>query len=435
MGVVMRWTVMIGVFGLGLFPSLLQAGPASRPTSRPAAEFQSVRVKTGTPRRATSRKVHVVNPAARTVVVKSASRPAKAPTSKSTSRQAPDVRTKPTSRRTEPPVRRVKVVVPMRPPERRKVVVQRPAPRKRLLAPARLTKLRGPFVSGWLSFTLSNKDDIWLDGQHLGRGVITYLRLLPGVHRVKLVHRGYGSLEIPVQVVANRHVVVMRKGKRVGTRRSRWERSDASVRIYDEKGKPQEKVVMPGRFCIRKKVCPVLMPGDELYVQADGRYVIVSSKMATRSTRSYRKRPGDGFLTLYSYPPGALFLNKKLVAMAPVAKLPVRPGKYRMRVKNGYLNMEWNGWLVIKEGKEVRKVVLTTPYRKVGAPGVSANIVVRSKQPARIFVDGLYRGWTPAHVLPSTPGKHVVTLRYPNGRVWTSRLTLWQGQLEIVDGP
>ncbi|TNE48408.1 MAG: hypothetical protein EP343_16225 [Deltaproteobacteria bacterium] len=431
----MRWTWMMGAFGLGLFPSLLLAGPASRPTSRPAAASRPVRVGAVVPRQATSLKVRVVRPAARTVWVKSASKPAKVPTSKPTTRRAPVVRTKPTPRRVEPPSRRVKVVVPMRPPERRKLVVQRPAPRKRWVAPARLPKLRGPFVSGWLSFTLSKKDDIWLDGQHLGRGVIAYLRLLPGAHRVKVIHKTYGVLEIPVQVVANRHVVVMRKGRRVGTRRSRWERSNAFVRTYDVKGKPQEKVVIPGRFCIRKKVCPVLMPGDELYVQADGRYVIVSSKMATRSTQSYRKRPGDGFLTLYSYPPGALFLNKKLVAMAPVAKLPVRPGKYKMRVKNGYLNMEWSGWLVVKEGKEVRKVVLTTPSHKVGAPGVSANIVVRSKQPARIFVDGLYRGWTPARVLPSTPGKHVVTLQYPNGTVWTSRFTLWQGQLEIVDGP
>lgn len=430
MGVTARWGWMVVVGMAAVVCSdigVVHGQPASRPASRPVGVAPTSRPATQPKKKVQA----VTRPAPRTVVVRVVPKP--------TTRPAP-VRRKAPVRRATPKPRKVKVQLPRRPnPARRNVPVRRAVPKKVVpkkpaLPPARLPKLKGPFVSGWLSFTLSKLDDIWLDGQHVGRGVIAYLRVLPGLHRVKLIHKKLGVLEIPVNVVANHHVVVMRKEHRVGTRQSRWERSNVSVRMYTAKGKPMEQVRTPGPYCIRKGVCPVLMPGDTLYVQADGRYTIEPSQMARKSAQPYRKKPGDGFLTLYSYPPGALFLNKKLVAMSPVARLPVRPGKYRIMVRNGYLNMMWSGWLVIRAGQEVRKVVLTTPKFRIGAPGKSANIVVRSKKPARIFLNGLYRGWTPLRVLPTAPGKHVVSLQFFDGSVFATRFELHAGQLEIIDG-
>ncbi len=167
------------------------------------------------------------------------------------------------------------------------------------------------------------------------------------------------------------------------------------------------------------------MPGDHLYIQPDGRSIIVSPQGAIRSAQSYRPKPGHGFLTFYSYPPGALYLNKRMFAMTPVARLPLKPGKYKAWVRNGYLNMEWRGWIVIKEGEEVRKIAMTTPPK-------GANLVIVSKKPARIYVNGKFRGWTPAHVLPVSPGTYKVELQRIHGKRRKQTVEVMPGQLEII---
>lgn len=282
-----------------------------------------------------------------------------------------------------------------------------------------------PFRTGWLSFTLSGEDQIWLDGREMGMGGLAYLRVLAGRHHLRLKHPKYGTKSLYINVWAGRHVAVIRKGERIGFRRFRSERSHAKVRRYYLKGKPKEEVVEPGLYCVRPFVCLVLMPGEHLYIRPDGRYNVMPPQNAVRSVRSYRSKPGDGFLTLYSYPPGALFLNKRMYAVTPVARLPLKPGRYSAWLRNGYLNMEWRGWIVIKAGKEVRKVVMTTPRK-------GANLVVLSKRPASIKINGKFHGWTPAHVLPLPPGKYQVELKRPNGQRWKTTVELMPGQLEIV---
>lgn len=290
-----------------------------------------------------------------------------------------------------------------------------------------LRPLQQPFVSGWLSFTLGPQERIWLDGHLVGQGIVPYLRLQQGQHSVKILHPTLGTQTLNIQVRANRHTILWRSKKRLGLRLSPWEQSNVSIRQYRTTGKVSEQIRTPGVFCIRPRVCPLLTPGDRLYMQSDGKHLIVSPTQAVKHAQSYRAKPGDGFLTLYSYPPGALYLNQRMVAMAPVAQLPLRPGKYNIAVKNGFLQMEWDGRVEIKTGQEVRKVIYTTLIR-------GSNLVVFSKTPARIYLNGLYKGWTPAHVLPLPTGKehHTLRLDRPDGSSKTYTLEIHPGQLEMV---
>lgn len=251
-----------------------------------------------------------------------------------------------------------------------------------------------------------------------------------GIHRVRIEHKQYPTSTFHLNVKADRHLSLGRqKNKKLGIYFVRGEQSQVRIVSYPaspKQGKLRFLSLSPGRYCVGAKAasCFFLTPGEQLYIQAKGSTYLLPSRKAKTNARSYAKRPGFGLLTLYSYPPGALFLNNKLLTMTPVAQLPVPPGTYKVWIRNGYLQMEHRFSLQIKAGQELRKVVYLRPYSPAGA-----NLLLTSKEPVEVFVDGLYKGWTPARVIPIAAGQHKVTFRFPKGTSKTLSIKAAPGQL------
>jgi hypothetical protein len=273
-----------------------------------------------------------------------------------------------------------------------------------------------PQNTGWLSFALY-EDQIWLDKKFLGQGVIAYMRVGSGRRAVELRHPKWGVESFVLNVRHGQHLTVVRRAKRVGVGQVRGEQSYVSVRRYQSGQAPSEEIRDPGPYCIKQDDCPFLTPGEQLYISPDGSYQIMPSINSTMAVRPYRANSDDGFLTLYSYPPGALFINDKLYAMSPVARLPLRPGNYQVYIRNGFMDMEWRGKVNIISGNEQRQVV--SLYPKGGS-----NLQIMSVAPAQIYINQLYRGWTPLRVMPLVAGKHHVYLLRPNGQNKTWHVSL-----------
>jgi hypothetical protein len=283
-----------------------------------------------------------------------------------------------------------------------------------------------PARTGWLSFALSPQARVWLDGFPLGPAPISYIRLAEGKHHIRITHPRYKTKSFVMTIPNRLHTSLGRqKNKKLGFYRVRGDSSEAKVILYPKTGRtPRHFFRSPGRYCPPGQPassCVFLTPGEQLYVQADGRTEIIHSARARLSTRPFQQKRGNSQLTLYSYPPGALFLNRKLYALTPVARLPLKAGTYNVWIRNGYLNMDYHGTITLKAGHTKRAVVYLVPRN-----GGSASIT--SRTPAQITINGLYRGWTPARVLPLKVGTYNVVLRSPKGPSTKHKLIITFGK-------
>lgn len=279
--------------------------------------------------------------------------------------------------------------------------------------------LKAPKRTGWLSIALTQKERIWIDGHWAGTAPLTYMRVGAGKHTIRIRHKEKGVRQFNLLVPGNRHSSIGRqKNQKLGFYYVRGSESEVSIRIYPKTGGAQRIQRSPGPFCTQKgskKRCVFLTPGEQYYVQADQSTLIVPSKRARLATRPFPSRSNMGKLTLYSYPPGALFVRLRLYALTPVSRLPLEPGSYAIRIHNGFLHLGYRGTVTIQAGRTTRKVVYLQPKK-------GGSLAITSTQPAQIFIQGLYRGWTPARVLPLKTGTYTIRLRYVGGH--TKRFTV-----------
>jgi len=284
-------------------------------------------------------------------------------------------------------------------------------------------KITLPGRVGVLSIAMPIGNDIWINGLYAGQAPIIYLRVAAGTVSLKINNKYYGNTETQVKVYPFRHTAVMRRGRRIGFRFLKDEESDAFVYIYPSNGrKLQHFSKPPGPFCIVPTLCPFLAPGEKLYIRDRQRFMIVASLQGKKAALSYPPFPGCGYLTLYSFPPGVLFLNGKIISRVPIARLPLKPGTYRMKAYNGYVGVQKEKKITITKGKDLRLVEVLMP--KGGGA-----IQIWNKNLAQIFIDGKFRGWTPLLVSPLPAGKHTFELRRPGGKRLKKHFYLPKGKL------
>ncbi len=289
-------------------------------------------------------------------------------------------------------------------------------------------RYRGEGEIGWLSLVFGEGERVFLDGVFMGMGVIPYLRVPAGRHRVVAIDGKLGKRELVFEMLADRHTAVSRRGKRyLGYYRVRGERSNVLIRYYGKRwGRaPRQEVRAPGRFCWGEWRCLFLFPGEELYLGERGESLVVPSSLGLKNALSFRFGRGDGFLTLFSFPPGALFIDGELFSMAPVSRLPLRPGRHRVFIRNNFLGMAASGSVFIQSGQEVRRHFYLVPEE-------GGSLVVLSSRPAQIFVDGYFRGYSPLFSFPLSVGEHWVVLRL-GGYSLRRRVKIVRGRVSFLN--
>lgn len=262
---------------------------------------------------------------------------------------------------------------------------------------------------GLFSIALTEKEKVWLDGEALGVAPFSSLRMATGQHKMVIRHSTYGIETTHFNIRENHHMIAFRRRRRAKTffRSSRVGYDHVFVRHYPGKGqKLSEKRLLPGPYCYKASKCFFLAPGDHLYLRAGLPPVLLPSEEASRNAKAYPPSKKDGFLSIFAFPTGVLFLDGRAHALVPIANLPIKPGKHQIKVLNNFLGREWTGSLEIKAGQRIRKVVVLSPKN-----GGSLQII--TKKPARIYVNGLFRGWTPNLSIPVFKRENQVTLRSP----------------------
>ena len=266
---------------------------------------------------------------------------------------------------------------------------------------------------GTLSFEALEQELVYVDGHLVGKGMMAYLRF--PARRLLVTFAGpKGRLRIPVRVRAGRNISVVREwssGKLQLARLAGDTR--AELRRYGQR-RPQRTVVAPGRVCPGGGVvgCFALGPGELLYLGPPGKdgpaRAVLPTRAALRRGKVIRGGPNDALLTIHSFPPGVLLVDGKLVTITPVAGLALRPGKRRLTVVSRRLGAKWTAVLPFRP-KERRRVAVTLLHEGRG------NIETRTRSPARIFVDGRFKGWSPNPYLPTRPGSRLLRLEWPDG--------------------
>ncbi|MCB9640074.1 MAG: hypothetical protein H6728_04655 [Myxococcales bacterium] len=385
------------------------AGRALAQSSRPSSRQIKPSVKRPTSR--PSSQVVVRAPASRPTSLLALSKPAVvrvlSPSSKPTSLSTTRRVARPTSLpstihvvRRVPPTRKAPQTQPKHPS---KLPIPSGSLHRVTLVPQRV-----PDEISVFSFALPSRYVGWIDGLYVGRFPVTYLRIAAGPHTIEVAERAKPNEKpkllkrIPVIIPAGQHLVMGERRGKFGFRFQRDEEHRVFLRSYRKGQRPEQRVLSPGPFCPPKGKCLFVAPGETLYL-TEGKLSLVQPPVAAeKAVRPFNRGKTDGFLTLYSFPPGILLLNGRVYAMTPVAKLPVSPGRYNALVINGYVKQRWTQEITIRSGAHTRKVAFLAPM------GGGALRLLSSK-PARVFVHGLYRGWTPYFVgLPS--GKHEISL-------------------------
>lgn len=277
-----------------------------------------------------------------------------------------------------------------------------------------LTPQRTPEEMSVFSFALPSRYEGWIDGLYVGRFPVTYLRIAAGPHTIEVVERTKPNEKpkapqrFPVVIPAGQHLVMGDRRGKFGFRFQRDEEHRVFLRSYRKGQRPEQRVLSPGPFCPPKGKCLFVAPGETLYLRGDKLSLVQPPVIAEKAVRPFGRGKEDGFLTLYSFPPGILLLNGRVYAMTPMAKLPLYPGRYQAMVINGYVKQRWTQEITIQKGVHTRKIAFLAPM------GGGALRLLSSK-PARIFVDGLYRGWTPYFVgLPAR--KHSISWYWTQGQ-------------------
>lgn len=265
---------------------------------------------------------------------------------------------------------------------------------------------------GVFSFALPQRYEGWIDGLSVGRLPVTYLRIAAGSHVIEVAPvRKAGEAQtararFPITLTAGQHLVIGDRRNQFGFRFQRDEEHRVFLRIY-QKGKPPiQQTRAPGPYCPPQSPCLFLAPGEHLYLRDNAPPLLHPPTVAERSVRPFGAQRGDGFLTLHSFPPGVLLLNGRVYAPTPVARLPLRPGRYQAMILNGYVGMRWQKEIVILPFKETREIAILAP-----AQGGALRIL--ATPPARLFVGDLYRGWTP-YFGGFSSGMHTISLYRPH---------------------
>ncbi len=286
---------------------------------------------------------------------------------------------------------------------------------------------RGGFVEpkhfGMLSIALLGGERLWLDGDFLGRSPVAYLLLGVGEHHLRVVNAG-SEQRLKIKIVFDRHLAVVRRRGRLGMRFLRHERVYARMRIYRGRG-VKEHLVLPGKHCLRKKRCVFLGAGEVLYWRKGMGMVIRPPLKAKLFVRAYPARGGDGFLTLVTFPMGILYVDGKIYAPTPLFRLPLRMGGHRLEVKNPSMGLVWQRKLSLRSG-EVKRIVAFLLPEKGGSLQISA------KRPAKIFVDGLFRGFTPIVNLPVKAGIHHFVWLFADGHFVQKRVKVGIGKILML---
>lgn len=265
---------------------------------------------------------------------------------------------------------------------------------------------------GVFSFALPRHYEGWIDGLSVGRLPVTYLRIAAGAHVIEVAKlRPTGASKTPrarfsVVLPAGQHLVIGDRRGRFGFRFQRDEDHRVFLRIYQRGKPPTEQIRAPGPYCPPNHPCLFLASGERLYLRDDATPLLQSPTIAQKAVRPFAAQKGDGFLTLHSFPPGILLLDGRVYAPTPVARLPLRPGRYQASIRNGYIGMFWQKEIVILPTKETREIgVLAPPHG--GALRLFAT------PPARLFVGDHYRGWTP-YLGGFSSGIHSISLYRPH---------------------
>lgn len=275
------------------------------------------------------------------------------------------------------------------------------------------------------SAALTPNHTLWLDGFALGKAPCSYLRLGVGLHKLVTKHPKYGTQTLRIQINASKHTVVVRRRARIGMRIFGRYFEDSFVRTYRTGAAPKESIRPPGRYCVNRKECFFLTPGERLYIPPKGRPFLQASRAARWAARAFRKKPGHASLTVVSFPPGVLLLNGRVYTPTPVAKLSVPPGSYKLLVRNNYMRISWQGTIQLQANKHLRKVVFLHP--KDGG-----NLLVTAASPARLFLNGRFLGWAPVWTLPLKAGSYHIEAHFPDGQTRAQTHKITRGQQKKV---
>ncbi|HAA53943.1 MAG TPA: hypothetical protein DCE42_04275 [Myxococcales bacterium] len=255
---------------------------------------------------------------------------------------------------------------------------------------------------------LPKQYSIWLDGLLIGKAPVAYLRIDVGLHELQLGSNGKKSKRFRFRVRPGYHTTIATRGASLGVRILRHEEVDVTIRST-RGAKAKESIRAAGRYCISSKRCLFMLPGEELYIRHDGRYIKRPSRRSLKNARNYRATALTGNLSITSFPPGVLFLNGRPYAPTPLTRLPLSPGRYKATIKNTYMGIMWRGVVTIRSGKTTKQIAFLHPFG-------GGSLQIQSRRPVQIFLNGLYRGWSPALTLPLPVGYHKLELRYPNGK-------------------
>jgi hypothetical protein len=279
---------------------------------------------------------------------------------------------------------------------------------------------------GVFSFALPSFFKAWMDGLPVAKLPVAYLQLDAGAHIVEILDTRQKTFAkrkaFAITLDAGKHLVMGVRRDRFGFRFQRDEEHRVYLRSYRPHQPPSQHLLSFGKHCIDPKTCLFLTPGEQLYQQADGRVFLMPSRLAQKNTRGRVARPEDGFLTLYSFPPGVLFLQDRVIAPTPLAKLPLAVGRYRAKILNGFMGLQWEKEIQILRGKTTREVAFL--YPKQG--GV---LYIESQRPARVFVNNAFYGWTPLiQALPS--GFHAVKILQTKQAPQERAIQIEKGQIK-----
>ncbi|MEM1008633.1 MAG: hypothetical protein AAGJ35_06470 [Myxococcota bacterium] len=246
--------------------------------------------------------------------------------------------------------------------------------------------------SSLLSVALPRVYRVWLDGQAMGHAPISYIRIFSGKHHLRIVDTRFRVWKREkvwkINIPSGRHLSLVEQRGRFGFR---FQKGSHPYAVWKRWEKGQFSVVrsfFPGKHCFAKR-CFFLVGGDLLYQDRHGKWSL-QSRFRKRTFRSMRPslREGYGWLTLHAFPPGLFVDRQQVVGLTPLFRYPLVAKPLRLRLHNRYLNVGWQGDVLLKAGEHRRLVVTLRP--KAGG-----SVHIFSRKPRRLYINGMYRGWTP----------------------------------------